>query len=103
MNVPCILDHEKIRAWKEYGLNHEISLEEYREILKGNRPIVGYREGHVIHLQVGFRFVFSIENCPTTNPNMSARVRRLSGSCGIIFSSPFLQSKQKSPIHIFMT
>ena len=79
MNV-CIFDHNKIKKWKEFVENNEITLEESLEILYKKKPLVGNREGFSISLDFGYKFVYSIENAPSKDFTEVHRIKRLSGS-----------------------
>lgn len=76
----CIIDDNKILELKKYVEEHEITREEFMLIYNKQAPLVGDREGHILYLPIGFRFVYSIENVPHTCKPITYRIRKLSGS-----------------------
>jgi hypothetical protein len=76
----CQLDLDKIAEWKDHCLSHEISTEELLKIDNGTAPKIGDRNEHILYAPVGFRFVFSIEYCPSLTSSRIYKMRRLSGS-----------------------
>ena len=80
MSSVFIIDNNKIAAWKSYVENHEISIHEFMEIYNGKQPLVGNRDNHILYLDTGFRFVYSVENIPSQCGKNIYRIRKLSGS-----------------------
>ena len=82
----CIFDWGKISKWRKYAIENEISLEETLRISRAEAKFVGDREEHILYLDDGYRFVFSIENTPSLDNTSIYKIRRLSGSvtrCGV--------------------
>lgn len=77
---PCIIDFDQIKKWKEYVVNHEITLEEIMRIANKEAKYVGDRPEYVLYVDVGYRFVHSIENVPSLKDKSVYKIRRLSGS-----------------------
>jgi hypothetical protein len=76
----CIIDDDKILELKKYAEEHEITRDEFMQMYNKQAPLIGDREGHILYLMNGFRFVHSIENVPHTCKPITYRIRKLSGS-----------------------
>lgn len=87
-----IFDDEKINALKTYAENNVVSRKEIIEIYNGIKPIVGDRDLHCIYLNFGYKFIFSIEEVPSTNSNKTYRIKKLSGSSLRPKSYPSIES-----------
>lgn len=75
-----IAEDDKILALRKYAEEHEITSEEFMKIYNKQAPNIGDRQGHILTLHQGFRFVFSIENVPHVSKPITYRMRKLSAS-----------------------
>lgn len=80
MSRVFIAEDDKILALRKYGEEHEITREEFMKIYDKQAPYIGDRDGHILTLHQGFRFVFSIENVPHAFKPITYRMRKLSAS-----------------------
>uniref|UniRef100_A0A6C0C812 Uncharacterized protein n=1 Tax=viral metagenome TaxID=1070528 RepID=A0A6C0C812_9ZZZZ len=76
----CIIDDDKILKLKKYAEEHEITREEFMLMYNKQAPLIGDRVDHILYLDVGYRFVYSIENVPHSSKPITYRIRKLSGS-----------------------
>ncbi|AVL94208.1 hypothetical protein mvi_848 [Megavirus vitis] len=80
MTTPVIIDHDKIRILKEYAENHVIMINEIMDIYHGKAKTIGDRVDHCIFFDFGYKFVYSIEQIPSTDFKKLYTIKRLSGS-----------------------
>ncbi|BCS82807.1 divergent P-loop NTPase [Cotonvirus japonicus] len=80
MSKLVILDVEKIIDLKHRAESHFIDYKENMAIYNGKAKIVGDRPEHVLFLDPGFKFVYSIEEIPSTDFKKLYTLKKLSGS-----------------------
>ena len=64
MGIPLVIDEEKLVDLKAFAQSHPIPLPAMKQIVAGEAPIVGDRDGYSIDFDFGYRLVFSIEEHP---------------------------------------
>lgn len=82
MAVPMVIDDVKIEALRKYAEEHPLKVDEVRRIIDGAAPPVGDRIGYDLGIAVGYRLVFSIEECPKRDGTGTVWLRRMSMSTG---------------------
>lgn len=78
--MACIIDNQKVFTLKNYAESHEIFSDEILRMAKQELPYVGDRPDHILYLEFGYRFVYSIENIPSNDMKSVYKIRRLSAS-----------------------
>jgi hypothetical protein len=94
MSIPIIFDDAKINTVKLYAENNIVSKDEIMKIYENNSSIIGDRKEHCIFLDFGYKFVYSIEEIPTTDFKTIYKIKKLSGSCLRIGRYPSIETMQ---------
>lgn len=82
MAVTCTIKLEDLKQLKQYATTHEITIEEYAQIYKRQKPFVGDRKEYM-YTNDYYKFVFSIESMPSLDFKKIYNVKRFSASVNI--------------------
>ncbi|AGC01593.1 divergent P-loop NTPase [Acanthamoeba polyphaga moumouvirus] len=80
MSTPILIDYNKLKLLKEYAENNIIKMDEIMNIYHGKAEIIGNRIDHCVFFDFGYKFVYSIEEVPSTDFKKFYTIKKLSGS-----------------------
>ncbi|QGR53607.1 hypothetical protein [Moumouvirus maliensis] len=80
MTVPVVINYAELKALKEYAESHIIRMNDILNIRNGKADLVGDRLEHCVFFDVGCKFVYSIEELPSSDLKKFYTVKKLSGS-----------------------
>ncbi|AVL94464.1 divergent P-loop NTPase [Moumouvirus australiensis] len=80
MTAHVIINYAELKTLKEYAENHILRMIDILKIYSGKTDVVGDRLEHCVFFDVGCKFVYSIEELPSTDLKKFYTVKKLSGS-----------------------
>lgn len=83
---------DPVRKVCAYALNHMIKLDEFMAIYEKKAKLIGDRLEHCVYINPpGYKFVFSLEEVPTTDFKKIYLIKKLSGSLNIPNKYPSME------------
>jgi hypothetical protein len=75
-----IINYQKLSDLRKYVESHIIKYDEALKIMSGSAKPAGNRPEHTVYFDFGYKFVYSIEETPSTDFKKIYTLRKLSGS-----------------------